>query len=639
MSTSPNSRRSIVLLLALVCLFTVLGVWFSRREAASREDSLDWTPEDVARPRDLVRGELAESPALRTEDSARAAGTSTPAAAPAVPLPRGTPNVFGRVLDVTGAGVPNAVITLDVVGFGDAEELAVSGADGTFAFEARQRELRLIASATGLRTLRAQAWHADDPTPGLIVVAPCHDVRGIVVDEANVPIAGALVSCSIPPSALAGFPGSLERSPEAQRFSVSTNTEGRFVHPRAIDVSGARLQAQAEDYLEASIALPADDVEIGRIVLALDSAASGRVVTGIVLRANGQAAVNARVSLGKQAVLVGTLGEFRLRWPNTLQDEMPLVAVEAGSQAACVPDFGRVIRTTSGPLAAQRLVLGPAPLSIQGRVLDDRGAPVVNASVSLLDALVMANSDPIETLSSGRDAIVLTDEQGDFEIGGLFAREYRLQVHDAARMGRLETNPIPAGSIGVIVAYPADAIVAELRGRVVGHDDTPVAGARVFARSVVRTFHGSTTTKGFRFVETDEEGAFTLSDVPRRNSSLVVQGVGFLQVEHALEGIDPTRAVNITVDRYCPVRIEGLADTPKRRWIGALDSKGQELMLDLVSGTSRSGSNRLPFQDGPPGAFEVSESAVEFVLYDPYDTIAARRPVRLNPGRESVIPW
>jgi hypothetical protein len=89
-----------------------------------------------------------------------------------------------------------------------------------------------------------------------------------------------------------------------------------------------------------------------------------------------------------------------------------------------LPDLGQYkLKTIEGVV----LRLGPAALSIQGRVFDRNGSAVNGAHVQLVDGTPAGtNSAYLEDVADGRWSLgVKSDADGRFVLGGLSARTYR----------------------------------------------------------------------------------------------------------------------------------------------------------------------------------------------------------------------
>lgn len=651
-------RLPTLLVSAIALIVLALCIAFARRETAApgTPTALDATNPDVRT--DPVGTRLTPLPPERERAQPEAAvdevhGSETAHEPAAIQL-----RVQGRVLDLNGNPVAKASISVETAWFARSE-VAVSEADGSFGFDTDKSRLTLIAAASGWRTLHAFSWKPDDAEPGIIVVAPCRSVRVEIVDESSLPLPGTSVSVTLPRNPLAGFPLPLAgksmpprprqwTEPVGSRFARigmpdfqpwGSEQAGRYEFECEITLPDSRVEASRPGFLRASVPLPVNESETVHIVLVRDPTVPAREITGVVLRANGLAAVDARVTLGRESVRVDASGSFRLRALETWADDAALVAIEADQQAAVVAGFGQIVRESQGNPPPQRLVLGGPSLAIQGRVLDDHGAPIAGASVALMDWLALSNQTPVEGLVGSQDLGVSTDERGDFTLRGLFPRDYRLQVHDPKRLGRLETDPIPAGTVGAVVAYPPDAVVPEWHGRVVGRDGSPIAGANVSIDVVARRIAGDIRGQAADPSRTGADGEFVIRGVPRRWANVVVQGPGLVDLERPLEDADFVANATIVVDRYCKVRVEGLAASGNPRWLAAKDGDGKSLMLQVQENGGTSGWSRFEFRDGPPADFEVSEAAVGLLLFESVGAPALRRPMRLSPESVNVITW
>lgn len=648
--TSPANRRtSSLLVLAVVALVAGLALWFAGRGGRPRESATLPPPAPAAQARDGATGTVADLE--RPGDLAQPAETEPRGRADVDPSHSGrvSSRVRGRVLDLAGLPVADAKVSMEGADPEDTSELARSGADGGFDFHTTKSELVLMASRPGLRTLRTQIWRSYAPSEGFVVVAPCADVQGSVVDEAGAPIQGARITVEVPATILAGFPRAPDGTQEAARWSQGCDERGGFVLKRACTVAGTQVVAARAGFLTARTPMPPDGRTPLRIVLARDPEAEQNALTGVVVRASGSPAERALVLLGDARAKCDERGAFRLLPPTVLNDDLPLVATESGSQAAVVPSFGRVVRHATEGLEPVRLVLGPEPLSIRGRVLDEVGGPLEGATVSLVDPVVVDLFAPrtvtAEGLVSGALVPVQTSANGAFEITGLSERDYRLQVFDRDRLGHLETDPIRAGANDVVIAFPADALVPSVRGRVVDRAGTPIAEAQLMALVTMERVGNSSSKMGRVSAQSRADGSFEFTDLPRRSMEITVRfsgegaSVDYVPRTIAASELDLSQPLEIVVDRLCAVRFEGLGSQTDLRWIAALDGAGRELQIAVRSNNSTRSTNRIQFAGDVVQLYHVSEAAAEFVLYYPYDTPVARRPVKLAPSGDNVVKW
>ncbi|MET0413726.1 MAG: carboxypeptidase-like regulatory domain-containing protein, partial [Polyangiaceae bacterium] len=95
------------------------------------------------------------------------------------------------------------------------------------------------------------------------------------------------------------------------------------------------------------------------------------------------------------------------------------------------------------------------PISIEGRAVDEQGAPVIEAWVGV------SPSDTTLRAPSATYPPALTDDEGAFTIPGLTPGEFTVQVRTATGEG--ERRGIAAGSTGVLVRVPDQAALAARR--------------------------------------------------------------------------------------------------------------------------------------------------------------------------------
>ncbi|MFI4942214.1 MAG: carboxypeptidase regulatory-like domain-containing protein, partial [Burkholderiales bacterium] len=148
-----------------------------------------------------------------------------------------------------------------------------------------------------------------------------------------------------------------------------------------------------------------------------------------------------------------------------------------------------------------------AAAALAGRVADERGGPVVGATVTLWPGSARRPQD----VSPGRGVVQTATTKGDgtFRFEAAAAENNRLRV-EAPAFATLERLPVRAGA----VARPRTlAVVQVLRGSVT------LADKRTPAKSALVRFEGRTQTT--RWVETRADGSFLLDGAPREPGTLV----------------------------------------------------------------------------------------------------------------------
>jgi protocatechuate 3,4-dioxygenase beta subunit len=152
----------------------------------------------------------------------------------------------------------------------------------------------------------------------------------------------------------------------------------------------------------------------------------------------------------------------------------------------------------------------PRALVLAGRVVDERGGPVVGATVTLWPGSGRRPQDT--SLASGLPQSAVTKADGAFRLEGAADEGNRLRV-EAPAFATQERQPVRAGAL----ARPVTLALAQvLRGTVTLADRrTPAGGALV-------RFEGRTQTT--RWVEARPDGAFLFDGAPREAGSLVADG-------------------------------------------------------------------------------------------------------------------
>ena len=143
----------------------------------------------------------------------------------------------------------------------------------------------------------------------------------------------------------------------------------------------------------------------------------------------------------------------------------------------------------------------PRALVLAGRVVDERGGPVVGATVTLWPGSGRRPQDA--SPASGLPQSAVTKADGAFRLEGAADEGNRVRV-EAPAFATQERQPVRAGAL----ARPVTLALAQvLRGTVTLADRrTPAGGALV-------RFEGRTQTT--RWVETRPDGAFLLDGAPR----------------------------------------------------------------------------------------------------------------------------
>lgn len=611
-------------LLALIVTLAAFACFAARTEARRTTEALDdpWASVPTSVPR------------TTDEDSTSAVTpTSTRASAP----PR-LPSIAARRVDglvVDPLGRPAAGVTIACEPGGTR---ATSGLDGTFEIESSDREVVLTAEDARWWTAYAGTWNAAEPARALVVVAPAGRIDGFV----GLRTAVVSVRRVVDP---ARMPHSLERSRE-RVFAVAAAPDGSFASHHAPLVEGAQFLVEAPSFTSATRDVEPRGMRGMRFVLHSLSLKHAPWVTGLVVHADGSPAREAGVLLGDNRTVCDDRGRFELPLGNRTRREDTLVAHVPGFQSAVVPSFGARV-DGGGSTTDVRVQLGGTTLSIRGRVFDASGAPDPHAVISLENGVVVNEQRyPAMTAeelggrwgygasTDGRsNGGVRASSTGEFEIGGLFERAYRLRVRSKAM--RYETDPIAAGSIDVDVRPPASAFLAKLRGVVLARDRTPLAGIDVDVL-IDRSDRPEIEREKIASRRTDARGAFELAYVPRRHGQLQIRGDRIRGVTRDLVDVRDDEVLELVVDRTVRFQIVAGASTPRATSVRALDASGEPLVLDGWVVFDRRMETTWKLADGASPPLTTAESMATLVFYADEREIE-RREVRVAPGELVLI--
>jgi len=599
--------------------------------------------------------------------------------------------LHGRVLDSSGAPVAGAPVAgRRMEGPADGENLAarpgepvlaLADAEGRFELSTEAGHLQLfVADVRWATVLAGLPVTATRPTEAVVVVAPRIELAGEVLDGLGTPVAGARIDLE-PPAGLRARLGSVLDYSLPVRWSTLTDERGRFSLPACPSLEEARLLVQAQGFEPRHEPAPlfsrSDLVLVLSPPPALRSRLEGRVVDPA-----GAPAAGARVSLGLDSTVSDDHGRFALEldsptsFNQRLSAHLPvptdhLVAVKPGYLPA------ELTAPRAGPRPGpeddaeppgsvqwpQPLVLrlGPPPLTLAGRVVDENGEALAGVQVWLADPTLFGG---IEQTDSDWPQLVQTesllaqaapgwnwtesDAQGRFRLEGLLDREYVLAAMDPGTLLRSETAGVQAGRQDVRLELHREATFSRLRGRLVDSRGEPVPGALVapmcdalrlkLAGEILTTHHSR-----LEGTTSDAEGRFELSDVPRDLVYLRIQGPDTIPLEwgRGVEGglahliLGDPQELEIRVERRCHFQVE-LAVPDEADTLGVLDEAGQPLVISEFLGNGRRDQEQHGLLEGRSNPLAVGDGARHLVLYK--QGLEVRRlPLRLVPGELTTL--
>ncbi|MBL8859967.1 MAG: hypothetical protein JNL28_15775 [Planctomycetes bacterium] len=362
-------------------------------------------------------------------------------------------------------------------------------------------------------------------------------------------------------------------------------------------------------------------------------------LTGTVLRANGQPAVRAGVYLAGHATRTNERGEFRIGIRSVfVGEEHEVWAFEPGSQPARVT-VAKPLMLDAQPRPAVVLTLGAPVLSIQGRLMDSEHRPLVGWKLNLEDPTRISPASASDLgdyaeplIENGSTSGRTTDSNGAFEWVGLMDREYHFTAFDPATLRSLQSPGLRAGARAVEIIAPPDTRVAELAGRLVGLDNTPIAGALVTLESTVGTGRRPP-------VSTDANGMFQMQWVPRTGVRILVQGDMITERPFELSNLDLDSLIVLTTARLCAVRITGLPEGPDLRVVHALTSWGSKWDVKWKENDVFRSATSLEFTGSAVPDLYLDERIVKLRLITRPGRGVQERAVALTPGTLTVVDW
>jgi protocatechuate 3,4-dioxygenase beta subunit len=399
--------------------------------------------------------------------------------------------------------------------------MARSGDDGTFTIAHAPARLHALVAVSGND---AGSAAVDGAKPTQIRLGTAASLSGTVTAKGQTPLAGATVSIS----------------GEGMFDSAVTDAKGHYAMP-ALPVETYIAQAIHPAYVNARVG----DVRATPTATRAFALQPRSRVRGIVLTEDKKPAAGAFVGGGltrsgmNPIAMTTPAGEFTLRLPDT--GRLFVEAWKSGYAVAVSPSFTlQPGETKSGvTLTLQR------GFPLQVKVVDRDRTPVANATVDIDRSAVADANDVVPIPCSVIDRLKcrLTGADGVMETR-LGEGKYIVRVGGADFIAKiLPEQPLTARSSPLVVTVERGA---EVRGRVVFADGTPVADARVGPLGSV--VGGAAVS--------DANGTFTLKQLPRTPETLVATVIDESPLRSApVKVTPPARDVTLTIPT--PSRLEG----------------------------------------------------------------------------------
>ncbi len=584
---SKPSKVEVTLASVGIVLLGLVGYWAVSRPAKPPAELL-YMPERDGRPN-------------------RRLGDTTASARPGVPTPAladDAAHIQGQVRDlITGQGVPGVTVAFVPVG-ASTEIAAESDAQGRYALGLAPGRYRVRAVGEDVIALDAAAITepsepgdssartpgGDDAATREIAVAPRSRVQGFdvyvvrlarvhgrVVDGSGQPLGEVLVRHRT--SLLDRVIDSSHTAPTGEATTAADGAFSILVPPGEVTLLGS---APGRTPSSTRIHWVAPGAELRGVEIVMDEGAeltgrvvdaAGRPVAGAQVRARSDDAESAEPALG---VTADQAGAFRLR---ALPPGQLVLQAEAAGHA---PSASVVVTVSDEPGAArQDVVLRlAAPVTLRGRVIDERGAGIAGAVVRAMR--------PMSQVALPR---ATTDAQGGFalELGPG-------PVYLAAEAQGFA----PGHQLGIEVPGPEPIITLARGGTITGVVTGHGAPLAHFTVHVTRhAAHGGGSdywTHGMRVVSPD--GSYRMAElVPGRYS-----------VTASAPGLAPVEQGGVMVAPGSETRVD-LALAPGASLVGTVrDARSRGPVAGAAVRLS-TGSDTAMTYTGDAGQFTISDIA------------------------------
>jgi protocatechuate 3,4-dioxygenase beta subunit len=437
-----------------------------------------------------------------------------------------TYQVSGRVRGLGGKACSKAGAMLDPSKDDQFDEILThADADGRFIFDSVPRgdyELQgWCDNAPTSRALRVDGDISDLVLETTTTAQAWAVVKGRVIDEAGAPVSGVLVA--------------LQRAGTAASFSVS-DRDGFFL--LGVNWSGRAEVGTMRNSIWFTEPIVSRTLEVGReaepvtLILPQRGQLRGRVVTS-----SGAPVARAHVALAIDLKgLTDRNGEFQVegvppgRHPLEVSAGQLLLKGEPSS-----------IEVKPGAIVESTIVVENVDGRIEGRVVDEHGSPVSNATVHIARD---DDSRPIWSLL-GREDGVVSGNDGEFELEGLVEDAFTI-VAQRAGSGAGHTTGMRPGQPATVVLHPHGSITGRVEIRdgaspdefriQLGGDDA------LLGKSGILSF-------------THAEGRFQIDDLVAGDYTLaVLSAAGIGHAEVRVESGKETRDVIVRIEGHTTVR-------------------------------------------------------------------------------------
>ncbi len=528
-------------------------------------------------------------------------------------------SLAGRVVDADGAALAGVEIEASPRADGGRRRFfrppgrtprARSAGDGRFAVRGlasgRGYDLRLVKIGFAPAKLETEALEPFEQRSGLeAVLYRGRRAVGLVVDEEELPVAGALVRLVAPSDPRRRFvrqPGAEETVPEG-----STGVDGSFA---ISDLAAGRYELEVSSPGFGPVAVPgvevsegAGDFDLGTVVLS-----PGEAIEGVVVDAGGRPLPGVEIHVAEPSPVPLPASLLLMR----LAGDAP-AAITAGDGRFVVADRRpgeRLDLVVAGEDYVARIVAGivappEEPLRVvlqqasrvSGRVVDERGEPVAGARVQARpEGLAGSGGGRMPSFNRVRSAA-----DGGFELLDVEPGKVTLAAEaEGFQETRLSGLEAPAGGelSDVELVLRSGAVV---RGAVLDAAGAPVAGARVR----IAATGGAGRSGGFTVA--DGDGRFELSSVGLGRWTLTARVEDGRQASKSVDVIAGVQTVELRFAGGAEVsgRILGADGTGLAGARVLLDANPRGGYRSLVSETTSGAGGGFVFKDVAAGSYRL----------------------------------